>query len=129
MEETEGEFAGPMNTLPKFVASRSLREPLAWHGTLLQGDLAEEVAKLKGQPGQDLLIYGSGQLVNTLHPNGLIDEYQLMVFPVTLGEGEHLFRRGSRGLDLELIDAKTTNTGVARLTYKPAGEVARREDR
>jgi len=129
MEETEGEFAGPMNTLPKFVASRSLREPLAWHGTLLQGDLAEEVAKLKGQPGQDLLIYGSGQLVNTLHPHGLIDVYQLMVFPVTFGEGEHLFRNGSDRLDLELIEAKTTSTGVARLTYKPAGAVARRQDR
>src|SRR5205809_1008107 len=83
MEETEGEFAVRMNALPKFVASRSLKEPLPWNGTLLKGDLAEEVAKVKEQPGQDILIYGSGQLVNALHPHDLIDEYRLMVFPVT----------------------------------------------
>src|SRR5215831_171377 len=67
MEETEGEFAVRMNALPKFVASRSLKEPLPWNGKLLTGDLAEAVAKLKEQPGQDILIYGSGQLVNALH--------------------------------------------------------------
>src|SRR5262249_15771929 len=129
MEETEGEFAVRMNTLPKFVASESLKEPLAWNGTLLRGDLAEEVTQLKDQPGRDLLIYGSGQLVNTLHRHGLIDEYQLMVFPVTLGEGQHLFRSGSDGLDLELIAIKTTSTGVVRLIYKPAEELARGGDR
>jgi dihydrofolate reductase len=80
MEETEGEFAVWMNTLPKFVASRSLKEPLAWNGALLKGDVAEAVANLKEQPGRDLLIYGSGALVNALHPHGLIDEYRLLVF-------------------------------------------------
>jgi len=118
MEETEGDFAVRMNTLPKFVASKSLQEPLAWNGTLLKGDLAGEVAKLKQRPGQDILIYGSGQLVNALHPHGLIDEYRLMVFPVTLGEGEHLFRAGSDKRDLKLTDATTTRTGVAVLTYE-----------
>jgi dihydrofolate reductase len=120
MEETEGEYAVRMNTLPKFVASRSLQKPLPWNGTLLTGDLADEVAKLKEQPGQDLLIYGSGQLVNALHPHGLIDEYRLMVFPVTLGEGKHLFRQGSKA-NLKLTDTWTTGTGVAALTYQPAG--------
>jgi dihydrofolate reductase len=67
-EETEGDFAVRMNALPKFVASRTLSEPLAWNGTLLEGDLGDEVAKLKRQPGEDLLIYGSGEVVNALSP-------------------------------------------------------------
>ena len=121
MEETEGEFAVRMNRLPKFVASKTLREPLAWNGTLLNGDVAQAVEKLKEQPGQDLLIYGSGELVNALHPHGLIDEYRLMVFPVTLGMGKHLFSEGGRKRDLTLSDAKMTSSGVALLTYHPAG--------
>jgi dihydrofolate reductase len=119
MEETEGEFAVRMNTLPKFVASRSLNEPLPWNGTLLKGDLADEVAKLKEQAGQDILIYGSGQLISELHPRGLIDEYRLMIFPVTLGEGKQLFRDGARA-DLKLTDTRSTSTGVVVLTYQAA---------
>jgi dihydrofolate reductase len=122
MEETEGDFAVRMNTLPKFVASRTLKEPLAWNGTLLKGDLAAAVAQLKQQPGGDLLIYGSGELVNVLHAHGLIDEYRLMVFPVTLGQGKHLFSDETDRRDLRLSDAKTTPTGVALLTYLPSGE-------
>ena len=121
MEETEGEFAIRMNALPKYVASRTLSEPLPWNGTLLRGDVVEEVAKLKQQPGRDLLIYGSGELVNALHPHGLIDEYTLMVFPVTLGVGKHLFRDGTDKNDLSLTDARTTGSGVALLTYRTAG--------
>jgi dihydrofolate reductase len=68
------------------------------------------------------LIYGSGELVDVLHAHGLIDEYRLMVFPVTLGEGKHLFREGNDKHDLRLSDAKTTRTGVALLTYQPRGE-------
>jgi len=124
MEETEGEFAIRMNTLPKFVASKTLEEPLPWNGTLLRGDPAAAVAQLKEQPG-DLLIYGSGQLVGVLHAHGLIDEYRLMVFPVTLGEGRHLFGDGNDKRDLRLIGAKTTRTGVALLTYQPADEQPR----
>jgi dihydrofolate reductase len=120
MEEAEGEFAVRMNTLPKFVASASLNEPLPWNGTLLRGDLAEAVAMLKEQPGQDILIYGSGQLVNALHPRGLIDEYRLMVFPVTLGEGQRLFREGTSTANLKLTDTEATATGVVMLTYQPA---------
>jgi dihydrofolate reductase len=125
MEETEGEFAVRMNALPKYVASRTLSEPLQWNGRLLKGDVAEEVAKLKQQPGRDLLIYGSGELVNALHPHGLIDEYTLMVFPVTLGDGKRLFREGPDKTDLTLTGAKTTPTGVVVLTYT-AGEAGDR---
>ncbi len=88
----------------------------------LKGEVVEEVAKLKRRPGQDLLIYGSSDLVNALHPRGLIDEYTLMVFPVTLGVGKHLFRDGTDKTGLRLTDAKTTGTGVALLTYRTAGE-------
>jgi dihydrofolate reductase len=120
-EEAEGEFGVRMNTLPKYVASRTLEAPLPWNGTLLEGDVAEAVANLKEQPGRNLLIYGSGELVGALHSNGLIDEYRLMVFPVTLGIGKRLFEEGADRRDLKLTDAKMTGAGVALLTYGPAG--------
>jgi dihydrofolate reductase len=129
MEEVEGEFAVRMNALPKFVASRTLNEPLAWNGTLLKGDLPEEVAMLKRQPGEDLLIYGSGELVNALHPHGLIDEYRLMVFPVTLGGGKRLFREGTDKTALTLTDTQMTSSGVALLTYRQAGGPPQSADR
>jgi dihydrofolate reductase len=109
-----------MNALPKYVASSSLKEPLPWNGLLLKGDPAEGVAKLKEEPGGDLLIYGSGELIKALHARGLIDVYRLMVFPVTLGVGKQLFGRGNGKNELKLTDAKTTSTGVALLTYEPA---------
>jgi dihydrofolate reductase len=120
MEATEGEFAVRMNKLPKFVASRSLTEPLEWNGKLLKGDVADAVAKLKQQPGEDILIYGSGALVNVLLPHNLIDEYRLMVFPVVVRNGKRLFKDGVGKTTLRLDTAKTTASGVAVLTYRPA---------
>jgi len=75
-----------MNSLPKFVATRTL-EHLEWNATPLKGDVVEEVTRLKQQPGQNLLIYGSGELVHTLMQHNLIDEYRLLVYPVVLGKG------------------------------------------
>jgi dihydrofolate reductase len=121
MEETEGEFAVRMNALPKFVASRHLADPLEWNARLLEGDVVEAVRKLKQEPGQDILIYGSGELLSTLMPQNLIDEYQLMVFPVALGSGKSLFRDGNEKVSLKLAGAETTSTGVAVLTYESAG--------
>jgi dihydrofolate reductase len=119
LEETEGDFAVRMNTLPKYVASRTLGPPLPWNGTLLAGDVAQAVAALKEQPGADILIYGSAQLVNTLRPHDLIDRYLLIVFPVMLGAGKRLFNADDIGLKaLELADTATTPTGVALLTYE-----------
>jgi dihydrofolate reductase len=118
MEESEGDFAVRMNTLPKYVASRTLEEPLPWNGTLLEGDVAEAVAALKEQPGKDILIYGSAQLVNTLRAHDLIDRLRLMVFPVMLGAGKRLFNDDDVGLKaFKLAEAATTSTGVAMLTY------------
>jgi dihydrofolate reductase len=118
MEEAEGDFAVRMNTLPKFVASRTLSEPLPWNGTLVKGELAEAVAALKQQSGQDILIYGSAQLVNTLLAADLIDRYQLMIFPVTLGAGKQLFHTDDEPKAFRLTDTATTSTGVAVLTYE-----------
>jgi dihydrofolate reductase len=120
MEATEGEFAVRMNTLPKFVVSRTLKEPLEWNGTLLKGEVAAEVARLKQQPGQDILIYGSGQVVNALLQHGLIDEYRLMIFPVVLGRGKRLFRESADTTALRITSTKTTKTGVVVLNYSPA---------
>jgi len=114
-------FVDRMNSLPKFVASRTLEEPLAWNATLIKGDVAEEVAKLKQQPGQDILIYGSGELVNTLMQHDLIDEYRIWLYPVVLGSGKRLFRDGSDTPVLRLTDTRTFSSGVVVLTYHPAG--------
>src|SRR4029077_21113095 len=83
----EAGFADRMNSLPKFVASTTLREPLEWNATLIQGELASEVARLKDADDQDILVFGSGDLVHSLLQHGLIDEFRLMVFPVIFGSG------------------------------------------
>ena len=86
-----GEYADMMNGYPKYVVSTTLEEPLEWNNsTLIVGDVAEEVSRLKQQPGKDILIFGSGDLVDTLMRRDLIDDYRLMVFPVVLGSGQRL---------------------------------------
>jgi dihydrofolate reductase len=119
----EAGFADRMNGLPKFVVSTSLEEPLEWNNSsLIKGDVAEEVSNLKQQPGQDILIYGSADLVNTLMRHDLIDEYRIMIFPVVVGSGKRLFRDGSDTTTLRLVETKTFGSGVVVLTYQPAGE-------
>jgi dihydrofolate reductase len=120
MPDEEG-FAERMNTMPKYVASTTLREPLAWNATLLDGDMPAAVAKLKQQPGGDLLVQGSGTLVRTLMQRNLIDAYQLWVHPVVLGSGKRLFANGVAPTSLQLVDTKTTSAGVVALTYQTAG--------
>src|SRR5262245_52764872 len=120
MEETGGEFAVRTNRLPKYVASTTLTEPLEWNATLLKGEVPKEVQKLKQQPGRDILIYGSGELVNTLMRHNLIDEYRLMIFPVLPGGGKPLFRYGHNTTALRLDGTRTTSTGVVLLTYTTA---------
>lgn len=92
MEDEEGDFAVRMNTMPKYVASRTLKQA-EWNATLLQGGVPEEVLKLKQQPDQNLLIYGSGTLVSTLMQQELIDQYRLIVYPVIMGKGKRLSER------------------------------------
>lgn len=112
-----GDFADKINSMAKSVVSTTLEEPLGWdNSTLIKGDVIEEVAKLKQQPGQDILIYGTGRLANTLLQNGLIDEHRLWVVPVIWGSGRRIFE----GMDttlLELIDTKTLPSGTVILTH------------
>jgi dihydrofolate reductase len=118
MEHEGGDFAIRMNSLPKFVATTT-QDQLKWNATPLKGDVAEEVAKLKQQPGQDLLIYGSGELVRTLMQHGLIDQYNLLVYPVVLGSGKRLFGDASKTA-LKLVETKPFGSGVVLLTYRSA---------
>ena len=125
MTEQAGEYADMMNGYPKYVVSRTLEEPLGWNNsTLIKGDVAEEVSRLKELPGKDILIFGSGKLVNTLMEHDLIDEYRLMVFPVVLGSGQRLFGEGIEETVLELVGTDTFDTGVVVLSYRPAEKKA-----
>jgi dihydrofolate reductase len=116
-----GRYAEMMNGYPKYVASTTLEDPLEWNNsTLIEGDVAEVVSTLKQQPGKDILIFGSGDLVNTLMRHDLIDEYRLMIFPIIMGSGQRLFADGIDEMALELLDTETFGTGVVVLTYRPA---------
>ncbi|MDX6546327.1 MAG: hypothetical protein QOG02_2101 [Gaiellales bacterium] len=114
MEDT-GDFGEKMNSMPKFVASRTLKDA-EWNATIMQGEVSAAVAALKDEPGQDLLIYGSGQLVDELTHHNLIDEYRLMVHPVVVASGKRLFTDAGQ-ITLQLADTVTTQTGVVVATY------------
>jgi dihydrofolate reductase len=117
----EQPFTDYLNNTPKYVVSTTLEEPLEWqNSTLVKDDVAEEVARLKQEPGKDIGIVGSGTLVRSLLRDGLLDELGLMVHPVVLGSGKRLFEDGSDEMALELVDSKTFSTGVVYLTYRPA---------
>ena len=116
-----GRYADMMNGYPKYVASTTLEELLEWNNSaLIEGDVTEEVSKLKRQPGKDILIFGSGNLVNTLMRHDLIDEYRLMIFPIIVGSGQRFFADGIDEMVLELDDTETFGSGVVVLTYRPA---------
>jgi len=110
-----------MNNTPKFVVSKTLEEPLEWNNsTLIEGDVAEEISKLKQQPGKDISISGSPTLVRSLLEEDLLDELRLMLHPIVVGSGKRLFEEGSDRKALQLLDSKTFSTGVLYLTYQPA---------
>jgi dihydrofolate reductase len=112
-------FKDALNDAPKYVASKTLREPLPWpNSTLLEGDAADAVAELKEQAGNDLGIMGSGELIRSLIPQGLIDEYLLMIHPLVLGSGRRLFPDDGVVHSLRLVDSKPTTTGVLIATYE-----------
>src|SRR5204863_7584204 len=108
-----------MNGIAKDVASTTLEDP-EWQNTeLIEGDVPEAVGKLKEQPGEGLIVYGSGELTNTLMEHDLIDEYRLWVHPVVLGRGSRFFEDGVERMDLELVDSTAIPSGVVILTYRP----------
>lgn len=116
MEETEGEFGVKMNRIPKYVASTTLDKP-EWNATLIRGDVPTEVARLKQE--HNLLVYGSGALLDVLTRHDLVDQYRLMVHPVVVGQGQPLFRQGDALRRLRLISQRATSKGVVVLDYRP----------
>jgi dihydrofolate reductase len=112
-------FTEVLNNTCKYVASMTLEEPLPWrNSTLLQGDAAKAVAELKAQPGKDIVVLGSGTLLQSLMSHNLIDAYVLQIHPLVLGSGSRLFNDGPFGL--RLVDCTRTTTGVVIATYEPA---------
>lgn len=117
----ENPVAARMNGVRKYVVSRTLEEPLEWNNSTLIGDnVAEEILRLKEQPGKDISISGSPTLVRSLLEENLLDELRLMVHPIVVGSGKRLFEDGGDQKALELVDSKTFSTGVLYLTYQPA---------
>jgi dihydrofolate reductase len=119
--EEEQVVAEPLNTRPKYVASTTLTEPLEWqNSTLLQGDVADAVAALKQQHGDDLHVIGSTVLVQSLIEHDLVDEYRLMIDPLVVGGGKRLFRDDGALRPLRLVEHQVTTTGAILATYVPA---------
>ena len=118
--QPDNPYTEVLNNTPKYVASTTLKEPLPWSNSiLLKGDVAEAVAILKAQPGKDLLVMGSGVLVQTLMKHNLVDLYILLIHPLVLGSGRRLFNDGSPYAALKLVEVKPTPTGVVIATYQP----------
>jgi dihydrofolate reductase len=116
----EGEFADKFNTMPKYVVSSTLQDPEWNNTTVLNGDVVDEVGKLKQSLAGDIVVHGSAQLVQTLVEHDLVDELRLMVFPVVLGDGKRVFGETSDKKPLRLSDSKVVGDGVAILVYQPA---------
>ena len=115
--------AKPLNDATKYVASRS-HPTLEWReSVLIDGDVAEGVADLKKQDGPELQVHGSGNLIQTLLRNNLVDEFRLWIFPLVIGSGKRLFADGTVPSGLKLLDSTVSTTGVIMGTYQPAGEI------
>jgi dihydrofolate reductase len=115
--------AEELNSARKYVASRTL-DRVEWNNsTLLEGDAAEAVAKVKQEEGPEIQVHGSSDLIQTLLEHDLIDEFRLMIFPVVLGTGKRIFGDGAPPAGLELADSATSSTGVVMATYKRAGDI------
>jgi dihydrofolate reductase len=116
--EDEQPMAQPLNSKPKYVATTTLSEPLEWeNSTVLQGDVAEAVAALKQEDGDDLLVIGSAQLVKTLIDHGLVDEFRFMIDPLVVGGGKRLFPDDGALNELQLVESEATESGAILATY------------
>lgn len=118
--EEEQEIARPLNTLPKYVASTTLADPLEWENSTVIRDVADSVAALKREAGNDLHVVGSTQLVHTLIEHQLVDAYRVMIDPVVLGGGKRIFRDDGALKPLRLVESQVTSTGAILATYATA---------
>ena len=116
----EGDFADKFNTMPKYVVSSTLEKPDWSNSTVLKGDLADEVEKLRRKHDGDVVVHGSARLAQALLEHGLVDELRLMVFPIVLGSGKRLFGETTDKQRLRLTSSQTVGDGVAILVYEPA---------
>lgn len=112
-------YADRMNGLPKHVVSTTLAKAEWNNSHLIKANVADEISRIKQQSGQNLLVFGSGKLVQTLMQHNLVDQYNLLIYPLVLGSGQRLFEDGSSG-KLKLVDTQTFSSGVAALVYQPA---------
>jgi dihydrofolate reductase len=113
----DGKQADKINSMPKYVASRTLDEPLQWNATLIRGDVPAEIRKLKDEPGKSLLQYGVGELTQTMLKHNLVDELHLLVFPFAFGAGPHIFD-GMGIHTFKLVDTKLFSSGAIALIYQ-----------
>jgi dihydrofolate reductase len=114
----QGKDADRINGMPKYVASRAHNEPLQWNATLIKGDVAGEIRKLKEGPGTGLVQYGVGELTHTMLTHGLVDELRILVYPFAFGDGPRIFER--MGVNtMRLVDTRTFSSGVVALHYQP----------
>ena len=119
--DPEDMLATKLNSLPKYIVSNTLEEVDWSHSIILRGDVVEQVAELKRQPGNELQVHGSGTLIRTLIAHGLVDEFRLLIHPVVLGNGARLFEPGTTPIALRLVDTKATGRGVVADVYQPWG--------
>ncbi|WP_159603233.1 dihydrofolate reductase family protein [Agromyces humi] len=120
-DASENPFSGALNTRPKYVASNTITDPGWADSTVLSGDLEAAIRELKAQPGGELQVHGSGQLIRWLLEHELVDEMTLIVCPVIVGAGTRLFPESGRDFALELLESRTFPTGITVQTYRPAG--------
>jgi dihydrofolate reductase len=114
------EIADKMNNLPKIVFSKTLQE-VKWNNSrLVKENIAEEISKMKQQPGKDMVIFGSGSIVSTFMQHGLIDEYRIIVNPIVLGNGNPLFKGINGKQNLKPLNTKVFDSGIVILFYEPA---------
>ncbi|GIH02609.1 deaminase reductase [Rhizocola hellebori] len=121
MDPGSGPIADALNTRPKYLASNTLAEARWANSTLLSGDLAAAIAELKAKPGGELQVHGSGTLIRWLLENGLVDEINLLVVPVIVGQGMRLFPDNGPDLALHLVESRTDSKGVTLQSYRPNG--------
>jgi dihydrofolate reductase len=120
-EDLEDPIVGALNRQPKYVASNTLTEPRWANTTVLSGDVAASIGELKAKPGGELQVHGSGVLIRSLLENELVDEINLLIVPVVVGQGTRLFPDSGPDIALELVDSRAFPRGVTLQVYRPTG--------